>query len=218
MKSRIGRRWGWQTMSKPKMLISNSFKTVVEWSGPAPFIVLSVEAYQTIKCLSAANHEVGWFGIVEKINNYFLIKEIIILDQKVRGDWVEISEKTLTRFYTTVAKEVGGVKKLNDLRYWGHSHYIYSIHSSIDDLEQIEKFSQCGHEWFIFSIVNRSGLIQFDLHYFELGIVIKNVPWQVDYPEDRQLREKIGQEITAKVTVMKRTKKKKTKIRRSKRK
>lgn len=137
--------------------------------------------------------EVGWLGIAIKRDNSFIIQDIYIFEQEVASTTTEITPEGLTKFAEHILTLPDGIDIWNNLKVWGHSHVNMSVFSSSQDDEQMNFFSNNGHDWFIRIIANKEGDLKVDIYNYEAGISYVDVPWEcLISPEEEDILNKIN--------------------------
>jgi len=161
------------------------------------------EAYRDMATLvSLSQSEVGWFGLVERQDNEFIITEVFLPKQKANAATCEISAEGIGLLTEELLKEENGADKVGKLLFWGHSHVGISVMPSQQDSTQMSDFAENGAEWFLRGIFNSKGEAKFDLFYFEIGLIILDLPWTVidnlDIARERKWRKAIKEKVKGK--------------------
>lgn len=164
--------------------VTHEFETKIE-AIEAPNIIMSKEAFLDMGVLVAlSDKEIGWLGMVDKINDStYYIESIFLVDQQTSGSTTEILPEGLDSFMVEMMeKDPENYESINKrMRFWGHSHVTMGTHPSSQDLKQMEDFAHC--EFFIMGIANRHKSIRFWLYLNHKGVLVKDVPWSVYDPD-----------------------------------
>jgi len=91
-----------------------------------------------------------------------------------------------------------GTEKLQQMRFWGHSHVNMGVFASGQDESQICQLVDQVNGYFIMGIFNKRGEARFDI--VTPDIWIKHAPWSIAYEVDDTLRDAIQEEISEKVS------------------
>ena len=127
----------------------------------APTVYYSQEAWLIIQhIIKVSTGEIGWLGLVEKYNDYFIIREIFIPEQIVTAVTTEIEPEALLKLTMELLEEG---KDTSMLRYWGHSHVNMPVRPSGRDEAQIEDYLEHA-DWFIRGIYNKKGAAKVDVY------------------------------------------------------
>jgi hypothetical protein len=145
-----------------------------------PRILISDHAYRRM-CLivECAHKEVGWLGTVERMESgNFYIDEIFVPEQVVSGAETDPTDEGQYKVMNALA-EMGeeGMKKIERLRFWGHSHVHMMTSPSSTDENTPLRYQRMGLSWFIRGIFNKHGRAEFTVYLFEEGHRFIDVPW-----------------------------------------
>ena len=127
----------------------------------APTVYFSDYAWaQLWKIIDYCNDEVGWYGLVDELDNDYLITELFVPEQEVSGVTTDIEPEAMAKLAAEI--EADG-KDSSKLRYWGHSHVTMAVRPSGTDEEQIQEY--LDHvPWFIRGIHNKKGESKVDVY------------------------------------------------------
>lgn len=196
-------------MKKTRGFIPHNFQTEVEFLGSQPEILLTPEAYDTMKYIVAvAPREFSWYGVVEKTGMTFLISEIIIVEQAVSEVTFDIEDtpdaNDRGQMFFELTKRYGATKA-NQVKATMHSHVNMGVMPSghygpgeRGDLCQMWQYGQNGAEYYIMGIANKRGELRFEIFLYDLRLRLKDVPWDICEPENEELRLKVEAEVKAK--------------------
>ncbi len=153
---------------------------------PEPHIQFTVEAYLKQKNLiEIAPAEVTWLGVVEKVENVYIIEDIIIPKQEVSSTTCEIDSDDLVNY-----------AHLHDrIRFWGHSHANMGVFASATDESTMRLFSD-SCDYFIRFIANKRGEYTLDFFDYQRGVVIEGLGYEIVSDE---LRREVENEFKEKV-------------------
>ena len=130
--------------------------------------------------------EVGWLGLVDKVEGGYLVKKIYVPYQEVSAAETDISVATMI----DLAEEIFASNEVtSQLYYWGHSHVNMSVNPSMQDEEQIEEYLEhCP--LFIRGIYNKKGDSKVDVYDRDSNIIFQCVRNQVycELPIDAKTR------------------------------
>lgn len=175
-------------------------KVIVKAKIPDIFISL-IALTKMWSYIDIESREIGWLGTVERNEDSYIIKDVFLFNQEVSATTTEIQEDGLASFTVETMKQHSreeGMKIMNSLRFWGHSHVTMGTSPSGQDETQLDNFMK-DCDWFIRGIGNKHGRLEFTIYDNLQGIVFKDVPWteeMVAYPD---IRESIRAEIEQKV-------------------
>ena len=183
--------------------------TFLGGAGEYPQILLAREVADTMKYIvSVAPQEFSWYGVVQRDGMTFLISEIIIVEQTVSDVTFDIEDTPDSndrgRMFFEMVKE-HGAEKANAVKATMHSHVNMGVQPSgyygpgnRGDLCQMWQYGQNGAEYYIMGICNKRGELRFEIFFYDLGLRVEDVPWDVYEPENEELRRKVEAEVRAK--------------------
>jgi hypothetical protein len=167
---------------QPEALHQHDFRTRAEFlrSPNSPKILISDHAYRRM-CLivEMAPKEVGWLGTVERMpSGNFYIDEIFVPEQEVTGSETDPTDEGQFKVMNELA-EMGeeGMKKIERLRFWGHSHVYMGTSPSGTDENTPLNYQRLGLPWFIRGIFNKLGRAEFTIYLFEEEYRLIDAPW-----------------------------------------
>lgn len=137
-----------------------------------PTVYLTSEAYIQINLLVAqSSNELAWHGVVEKVNNDYLISRILVYPQTVTGVTVDANEEEYAKWLMTLNDDV-----INHLRFQGHSHVNMATSPSGRDTGNWQKFLNIlkKDEFYIFCIANKKGEFYWNIFDIEKNIIFEN--------------------------------------------
>ena len=140
-----------------------------------PPIIIAKSAYDDMRMLvDECDIEIGWMGLVEKTAQGFYLSEIFVPKQKCHEARTRFDDGAMFDIIKDLKK-----RKIDPacLRLWGHSHVRFAPEPSHDDWRQIDEFS--NSDWMITVIANKDGDIKFQVHLYEFGVTLSDVPWSV---------------------------------------
>lgn len=144
--------------------------------------------------------EVGWLGLVRRLQENFLIYDVIIPKQRVHATTTEIKPDDIMEVAEAfIPLGAEGIEKINQLRFWGHSHVNMGVSPSGQDNQQMEELSADVDDFYIRCIANKKGDIDFTLYLFDENLQISHAKWQIYY-EVADFREDIIAQLKEKVT------------------
>lgn len=189
-----------------KRFAPHQFAPVVGLLGPMPTILISKQTYDAMYYIVAeSSEEVSWLGTVERDGMTFLIDEVFLFDQEVHATQTRLDEESVGGFFTELASQPDGVEKVERVRFWGHSHVNMGVTPSgsygradYGDLGQMHSFGE-SCDYMVMGIANKGGAFRFEIFFYDLGIRVQDVGWEIYEPEQADLREQVMAELKAKV-------------------
>jgi len=127
-----------------------------------PTIIFSQKAYLKMHMLVKHNtKEIAWHGIVERNNNTFTVKDILVYPQEVTGVTVETDQQEYSNWLINLPDE-----QFNNLRMQGHSHVNMGVSPSGTDTTWYNSILQQlqNDDYYIFLILNKSGNLHLELY------------------------------------------------------
>jgi hypothetical protein len=157
---------------KYKVSTSSMQATVSDLIGVTPRVFYAPGIWEQIHYLVAqCSKEVGWLGLVEKIDNDYLITEIFVPEQIVNGAETDISSNAMAALALQLLAEN---KDPSKLRYWGHSHVNMAVSpSSTDETQVAEYLETCNY--FIRGIYNKRSETKVDIYDRDRGVAYQCV-------------------------------------------
>lgn len=165
-----------------------------------PNVIIMKEALIKMKLfIQGCSDEIGWLGTAHQEKDNIIIDDVILFDQEVHSTTTEITPEGLSKFGEELLKLPNGVDLWNSIKVWGHSHVNMGTNPSGQDDDQMITFKDCGHDWFIRIIGNKSGDLKLDIYNYKQGITYKNIKWIEGVTKDeleieeviKQLQEKL---------------------------
>ena len=152
--------------------MSASITTLQNETHVVPRVFYAPGVWERIQYLvSKCTKEVGWLGLVEKINNDYLITEIFVPEQTVTGAETDISSTAMAALAMQLLREN---KDPSKLRYWGHSHVNMSVSPSTTDENQVAEYLETCN-YFIRGIYNKSNASKVDVYDRDRGVAYQCV-------------------------------------------
>jgi len=157
---------------------------------PEPTIKFTIEAFlkqQTL--IQIAPAEVTWLGVVEKIDNLYIVQDIIIPKQEVSSTSCEIDPEDLVSYAHLSEK----------IRFWGHSHANMGVTPSYTDQQTMNLFSD-SCSYFIRYVANKRNEYSLDFFDYQRLIVIEGLKYQIISDEIRkeveiEFKEKVKEKV-----------------------
>ncbi len=159
------------------------FRTRAEFlrSPGLPKILISDHAYRRM-CLivETAPKEVGWLGTVDRLpSGNFYIDEVFVPAQEVTGSETDPTDEGQFDVMSELVEQgEEGMKKIERLRFWGHSHVHMGTSASGTDENTPLNYQRLGLPWFIRGIFNKLGRAEFTVYLFHEGHRFLDVPWE----------------------------------------
>lgn len=179
----------------------HSFNTRVSRLGSPPLVLIAPEALKMMWLLTEmVDDEVGWLGTCDYNGQQFYIREIFVPKQLVGPVNTTLTPQGLADMTMDLINErEDATEIINTIRFWGHSHVRMETSPSRQDMEQMEAFMGNGVEFFLRAIVNKHGKMEFTAYLPEEGLIIYDLPWDVDDPSESDLRRRVASMIEEKV-------------------
>lgn len=126
-----------------------------------PEIRFSVEAYTKMQALvNYSDKEICWHGLVEKVDDLaYYIYDILVYPQIVTSATVEADEEEYVQWLDKLEDE-----QFNAIRMQGHSHVNMGTSPSSVDENYYEILRQHITDFYIYTIMNKSGKIWVNLY------------------------------------------------------
>ena len=118
-----------------------------------PVVIFSDIANAKItKLVDACTGEVGWQGIVDRKDNIFVIKDILIYPQTVTSATVTVDELEYAQWLSKIPTD-----HLKKLRFQAHSHVNMSVTPSSTDTDLYNNYLKTlkDDDYYIFMIINK---------------------------------------------------------------
>jgi hypothetical protein len=128
-----------------------------------PIIAFTETAKQKIDALvDQCDSEIGWHGIVERKDNKFLIKDILVYPQTVTGATVTVDDEEYSLNWLQKLDD----ETFNALRMQGHSHVNMPTSPSGTDMDTYKKIldTLSDDDYYIFMIVNKRGTLWINIY------------------------------------------------------
>ena len=149
-----------------------------------PVVAFSEIAKQKIDALvDQCDSEIGWHGIVERKDNKFFIKDILVYPQTVTGVTVEVDDEDYS---------INWLQKLDDetfnaLRMQGHSHVNMSTSPSGTDMNTYKKIldTLSDEDYYIFMIVNKRGTLWINIYDNKNNVIFEKNDISIIYGNNK---------------------------------
>ena len=162
----------------------------------APKIFINIDAINKMKeYIRQSSLEIGWLGTARRFSNQIFIDDVFLFKQEVHSTTTEITTEGLNDFAMELLSQEDGVEIWNNMKVWGHSHVNMSTSPSSQDDKQIEVFSQNADDFFIRIIANKKDDFRIDLYDYTTGVIYEQLPYEVDYGEDKDIIESLYKKI-----------------------
>ena len=153
--------------------------SVVTTDIPKPIVALTTTAYVKMTYLiHNCNKELAWHGTVSKINNNYLIEDILVYPQTVTSTTVDSDDDKYPLWCMNLSDEV-----INKLRFQGHSHVNMGTSPSGRDTGNWKKFLNIlkEDEFYIFCIGNKKGEYYWTIYDNAINVMFENkdITWIV---------------------------------------
>ena len=162
----------------------------------APKVYIDIKAMNKMKeYVRQSSLEIGWLGTARRFSNQIFIDDVFLFKQEVHSTTTEITTEGLNDFAMELLSQEDGVEIWNNMKVWGHSHVNMSTSPSSQDDKQIEVFSQNADDFFIRIIANKKDDFRIDLYDYTTGVIYEQLPYEVDYGEDKDIIESLYKKI-----------------------
>lgn len=179
------------------MFNPHTFNTKIEVDCTVPKIFITPEAYDDMWALvDILTTEVGWYGMVTRVNNDYLITKILMPEQEVTAVTVELDP---TKIIDEFLAQPNSDELLAQWRFWGHSHVNMGTTASGVDDKQMDTFHEGCKDYFIRGIFNKAGRAEFDIYDWANKLTFRDVSWSILRAADDTRLEHWKKEIAAKV-------------------
>jgi proteasome lid subunit RPN8/RPN11 len=159
-------------------------------------IMITAEAMEKMATyIDCCSTEISGLGIVEQVKASFLIRDVFILEQATDFARSNLDQNDLNRFlFDMVSKG----EPVENVKLWWHSHVNMDVFWSGTDEKTAESFR---NQWMISIVENKKGEYRVRLDIYEpFRMTFDNLALKVVFGRNIQLREKITEEISQKVT------------------
>lgn len=136
-----------------------------------PIVAFTASAWLKMQQLiQKADGEIGWHGTVERKNNFFTIKDILVYPQTVSGATVTTDAVEYSTWLMNLDDET-----FNHCRYQGHSHVNFSVSPSGVDRQFYSDILQTLQEsdYYIFMITNKRSDIYIVIYDYTNNILFE---------------------------------------------
>lgn len=136
-----------------------------------PIVAFTASAWLKMQQLiQKADGEIGWHGIVERQNNFFTIKDILVYPQTVSGATVTTDAVEYSTWLMKLDDET-----FNHCRYQGHSHVNFNVSPSGVDQQFYNDILQTLQEndYYIFMIINKRSDIYIVIYDYTNNILFE---------------------------------------------
>jgi len=153
--------------------ISITTETLLQAQGiEKPIVYVLADAY--IKMTSLINNsanELAWYGIARRINNNYLIEDILVYPQTVTSTTVDADEEKCAKWFMELPDDV-----INNLRFQGHSHVNIHASPSGRDTDNWLKFANLlkPNEFMLLCIGNKKGDFYWNIYDKAINVLFEN--------------------------------------------
>lgn len=149
-----------------------------------PIIAFTEIAKQKIDALvNLCDSEIGWHGIVERKDNKFLIKDILVYPQTVTGATVVVDDEDYSINWLQNLDD----ETFNALRMQGHSHVNMATTPSGTDMDTYKKIldTLSDEDYYIFMIVNKRGTMWINIYDNKNNVIFEKNDISVIYGNNK---------------------------------
>lgn len=201
--SRYPKYKGWVKSSTPAdKFMPHAAKPVVTVDFVIPKVFFTPEALRDMyHIVDLVDGEVGWFGIVEEIDNDYLVKSVILPGQHANSGTCELTPQGIAVIASEIMRTnpADGMDIVNSIRFWGHSHHSMGTSPSGQDDQQLAEAATDCEDFFIRAILNKKGRMEITVYAYSDSLIFKDVEWSVYDTNDNSRREYWENEVANKV-------------------
>lgn len=183
--------------------------------GKYPFvskIFIVSEALETMRqYVKLCPYEIGWFGTVLVEKDIMVIDKVFLFEQEVSSTETDINSEAIAKFVEDLFENENidnPADIVNRMRVWGHSHVDMGTTPSGQDNKTMEEMGENVKDtnlpFMVRIIATKNSELKIDIWYYDIGIRINNVNWEVYYPVKIDT-DAITEEISKKVKMIKYT-------------
>jgi hypothetical protein len=157
--------------SDGKISFTEDLTAITDPNIQKPTVAFTASAWLKMQQLvKKADGEIGWHGVVEKQNNFFTIKDIIVYPQTVSGATVTTDAVEYSTWLMNLDDET-----FNHCRYQGHSHVNFGVSPSGVDQQFYNDILQTLQEsdYYIFMITNKRSDIYIVIYDYTNNILFE---------------------------------------------
>lgn len=160
-----------ERMSDSKINFSRSIVDVIAKDTPKPIVQFTPEAW--LKMYTLVQHtaiEIGWHGLVERNDNIFTIKDILLYPQKTTAVTATADDDKYPVWLMSQPDEI-----FNAIRFQGHSHVNMGVSPSGVDTGYYDDILQTltKDDYYIFLIMNKRDEIFINIYDFAKNIIFE---------------------------------------------
>ena len=147
-------------------------KTLLEDACENPIVYLTASTYLKImSVVSTSNKELAWHGVVTKLDNNYLISDIMLYPQTVTTTTVDADEEKYAQWLMQLDDNT-----IKTLRFQGHSHVNMGASPSGRDTDNWQKFLNIlkDDDFYIFCIANKKGDFYWNIYDKSKNILFEN--------------------------------------------
>lgn len=177
--------------------------SVVTANIPKPTVYIIASAYVKMTYLiHNCDKELAWHGTVEKINNNYLIEDILVYPQTVTATTVDSDDTKYPQWCMNLNDET-----INKLRFQGHSHVNMGTSPSGRDTTNWKNFLNIlqEDEFYIFCIGNKKGEYYWTIYDNAINVMFENkdINWMVVDDTGNDIAEWSKEQLKTHITAQK---------------
>lgn len=153
--------------------ISITADTLIQQQGiEKPTVFVTSTAYvKMMSLINSSNQELAWHGVATRVNNNYLIEDVIAYPQLVTSTTVDADEEEYAKWLMGLSDNV-----INNLRFQGHSHVNMPASPSGRDTDNWLKFANLlkDDEFYILCIGNKSNSFYWNIYDKAINVHFEN--------------------------------------------
>lgn len=153
--------------------INITTETLLQEQGivkPTVYVLASAFCKMTT-LIHSSNDELAWYGIASRINNNYLIEDILVYPQTVTSATVDADEEKCAKWFMELPDDI-----INNLKFQGHSHVNMTATPSGRDTNNWIQFANIlkPNEFMILCIGNKKGDFYWNIYDKAINVFFEN--------------------------------------------
>lgn len=174
-----------------------------ELNAPKAKLYFTTKAYlKMMLYVRDTNSEIAWHGIVERKDNTYLVKDVMLYPQTVTGATVDTDQTEYNNWLEGLDDDT-----YNHLRFQGHSHVNMATSPSGTDIAMYNNFLQVlpKDDFYIFMILNKQGAATYFIYDLAQNIMYESTDILVGILDTNGKSQVLTEEIMSEVNEQKTT-------------
>lgn len=137
-----------------------------------PTVFVLASAYMKMMSLiKSSTKELAWYGVASRINNNYLIEDILVYPQTVTSTTVDADETKCAKWFMELPDAT-----INNLKFQGHSHVGMSASPSGRDTNNWQQFANLlkPNEFMLLCIGNNKGDFYWNIYDKAINVLFEN--------------------------------------------